>query len=93
VAVEQGKPLSASVISVGQRTPNPVFTGTLDFNAGDYGKGVLAVYNASGALVFSYPVSGQGSVSWNKDKLTSGLYVARLVAGGKIVSRKLIVMR
>ena len=54
---------------------------------------MLKVFNAAGQTVFSKTVSGQGSVSWNAGDLAMGIYMARLTAGSKVVSQKMILIK
>jgi len=60
----------------------------------------LHIYNISGKLLYSWTMQGAGyhSVRWNgKDAnglgLPTGLYLARLYDGSKVLQRKLLMVK
>jgi hypothetical protein len=86
VAVKSGVSLSSLA--------NPFTTATtLSYNTDKASSGMLKVFNAAGQVVFEKTVSGQGSVSWNAGDFAMGIYMARLTAGSKAVSKRMILMK
>jgi hypothetical protein len=95
-----------SAVSV-ERNPAPDVTGSLSLSSMPNpftrstsityhtvsGKGMLRVYSANGALVFSQDVCGSGSAVWNSGKLAAGVYVCRLSAGNLNASRRIVLAR
>jgi hypothetical protein len=74
--------------------PNPFTSATtLNYNTDKALSGMLEVYNAAGQVVFGKTVSGQGSVFWNAGDLAIGIYMARLTAGSKVISIKMMLIR
>jgi hypothetical protein len=94
VSVEDVPVLVSKSISLGQNTPNPFRPSTtIPYNLGHAKQGTIHIYGASGRLVHSEKISGKGSVTWNARHMASGIYLCRLIAGEKMVSRQMILMR
>lgn len=74
--------------------PNPFNPVTIiEYRIETMVKGILTLYNGSGARMFAQDVRGQGRVSWNTTGLASGTYLVRLVAGGKTFQKKMALIR
>jgi hypothetical protein len=92
-AVEASPVAVQSTVSLSS-LPNPFTSATtLSYNTARASSGKLAVYNAAGRVVFEKTVSGRGSVSWNAGDLAMGIYMARLTAGSKVVSQRMILIK
>jgi hypothetical protein len=92
--IEKGPQLSMSRISLSQNTPNPFSASTnIDYNLGRAQTGSIQIFNASGQLVKNASVSGNGSFIWNAKGLTPGIYLCRLAAGKKVLSKRMILMK
>ncbi len=93
-AVEKTKTNIPAAMYLGNNSPNPVkITTTISYNTGSEREGVFKVYNISGKTVFSSSVKGKGSINWNPDKLSSGIYMYRLTVGHKSIVRGMILTR
>jgi hypothetical protein len=88
-------PLKAPLtgVALAQNSPNPFMPNTTISYSTDGHKGQLAIYDATGKLIYSVSVSGQGSLEWSAGERAGGIYLCRLMAGNKTVSRKMILMR
>jgi hypothetical protein len=92
-AVEKGIVAVSGGVSL-RSSPNPFNAATaLHYSTDKASSGILSVYNPSGQVVFSKEVSGQGAVSWNAGQLAIGVYIARLTAGKKTVSQRMILIK
>jgi hypothetical protein len=81
-----------------QNYPNPFNpTTTIQYTLAEPGVAEVAVYNTQGqcvaTLVSGYQSAGAHSVTWNAAGYASGLYFARLEAGGMTEVRKMVVMK
>jgi len=94
VGIEKAASRAAlNTVSLSQNTPNP-FKPMTSIAYNTNGKsGALKIFDASGRMVYSRDVSGQGSVEWNAGRNVSGIYMYRLTVGSKIISKKMILMR
>ncbi len=86
------------VFSLSQNYPNPFNPATsIKFSLDKAGMTNLAVYNMLGQrvadLINSNLSAGDHNVSFNADNLTSGIYIYQLTSGGKILSRKMILLK
>jgi len=81
-------------IALGSNFPNSFSTITnIPYSVESAKSGMLKVYNAQGRMVFTKSVTGKGMVQWNASDLASGIYTCRLIAGNKIVSKNMILMK
>lgn len=89
--------------ALGQNYPNPFNpTTTIEFSLAEAGHARLCIYNAAGQLVAElvngqYAV-GKHAVKWNAvdgngNRVASGLYLYRLETGGKVMQKKLVLMK
>jgi hypothetical protein len=94
VAVEKNKVAVASLAARIAAYPNPFSSSTcLRVSTGKAGRGTLSIFDASGKKVFARNVAGSSVVSWQAEKMPVGIYVARLAAGNRIVSKRIILIK
>jgi len=79
-------------------SPNPFnASATLSFNLPASGRVELKVYDVRGrevaSLVNGHLSSGEHQAVWDADALPSGVYFARLTAGGEIHTQKLLLVK
>jgi hypothetical protein len=75
-------------------SPNPFTqTTTITYNTGNYGDGVLRIYSPAGQMVQAQEVNSAGRISWNSRDLAMGIYMIRLTAGNKVLSRRMILLK
>jgi hypothetical protein len=98
-AVEKGEPREiAGRAELRQNYPNPFNPATsIDIVLHRSGQVRLEVFDISGKLV-DVPVdgflpAGTHSVRWNAAAFASGTYLYRLSSGGRVIARKLMVLR
>lgn len=91
--------VAPKVFALSQNYPNPFNPSTnLKFTVEKSGNAVLKIYNVLGAEVATL-FSGNAEagkyyqVSFNANKLASGVYIARLESGAQMLTRKLILMK
>ncbi|MFH1761126.1 MAG: LamG-like jellyroll fold domain-containing protein [bacterium] len=65
----------------------------IGYNTGDWGRGILNIFNPDGRTVFSMKVKRSGIIKWNTDKFSSGLYVSKLVTGNKSAAERFIIIK
>jgi hypothetical protein len=94
ISVEE-RPETASKNSlIGPISPNPFKPSTrLSYNLGPNRPGTLQIFDIRGKMVFERPIQGSGIVIWDARGFGSGVYVLKLLSGGKTDSRKLILQR
>jgi hypothetical protein len=78
--------------------PNPFNPSTVISFTVEKQRGVrLAIYDAKGILVqtlINQPMGlGENTVIWNATNLSSGIYVARLVSSGLVLTRKVVLIK
>ena len=74
--------------------PNPFNPSTsIAYNLGPARTGTLQIFDICGKMVFERPIRGSGTVVWDAEGLGSGVYVLKVISGGKIYSRKLVLQR
>lgn len=81
-----------------QNYPNPFNpTTTISFSVGKYGPTSIKVFNILGrevtSLVNEEKPPGTYLIMWNADKFPSGIYLYRLSAGGRTITKKMILLR
>jgi hypothetical protein len=87
---------STSKASMKQNVPNPVrVSSTIQYFIPDYTRtATILVTNSKGQQLKSYQVSGTGTITFDVGSLPSGIYNYTLVADGKtILSKQLIIAR
>lgn len=89
------KNLSLTDFSLGQNYPNPFNPETkISFNLREAGNTQIEVYNILGqfvtSLVNGYLEKGEHSITFNAEKLNSGVYIYRLKSGNKVIANKMI---
>jgi hypothetical protein len=104
VAGEPPSKITPTVFSLDQNRPNPISNKTtiISYALPKETKTELTVYNLSGQLVktlvkYTQP-AGYHNVEWNcrdeqGNKVASGVYLYRLVAGDFVATKKLVVIR
>jgi len=95
--------LAAERIALEQNAPNPFNPGTtIAFTLAEAGRAVLDVYDTGGhhvgRLLDGVRPAGRQTVSWdgrgpNGQLLGSGVYFYRLRAGGRVLTRKMILLK
>ena len=63
---------------------------TINYAAAGVQRGEISLYAPSGKLLFSKEVYGQGTVTWNPTSRSSGIYIARLSAGGANLTKTVV---
>ena len=53
----------------------------------------VKIYDIRGKMVFETVVKGAETIVWDASGLGSGVYVLKVISGGKIQSRKLVLQR
>ncbi len=96
-AVKDEKTLP-KVFSLSQNYPNPFNPSTsINFSLSKSGMTNLTIYNMLGqkvaTIVNSNLGAGEHNVTFNADKLTSGLYIYQLTSGNSIISKKMILLK
>lgn len=89
------KNLSLTDFSLEQNYPNPFNPETkISFNLKEAGNTQIEVYNILGqfvtSLVNGYLEKGEHSITFNAEKLNSGVYIYRLKSGNKVIANKMI---
>ena len=74
--------------------PNPAVNEfTISYSGGFYASANLTIYDVTGRLIQTYPLTGTSTVI-STATLPPGIYVCRIDADGTgVISRKLIVMK
>ena len=69
----------------------------IDFSLNEYGKASLKVFNILGCEIADLSQAGytvgKHSVIWNAAQQTSGIYFVRMESGGKVDTRKIVLLR
>ena len=74
--------------------PNPFNPSTsISYNLGPGRTGTLQIFDIRRKMVFRRVVQGSGTLIWVAKGLGSGVYVLKIISGGKKYSRKLILQR
>jgi hypothetical protein len=87
------------VFSLRQNYPNPFNPATvIEFSVARAGRATVTVYNSLGQIVGTlfdgYAVPGQAYQSkFDGANLASGMYVYRLMAGGSVESKRMLLLR
>ncbi|KAA5532114.1 T9SS type A sorting domain-containing protein [Taibaiella lutea] len=91
-----GNALSVTGASMDQNVPNPFSTETvISFNLpNQIGNAYMTVYDLSGKQIKTLPISKRGasSITITSDQLEAGMYIYSIVADGKIVDSKRMVV-
>ncbi|KAA5532115.1 T9SS type A sorting domain-containing protein [Taibaiella lutea] len=91
-----GNSLSVTGASMDQNVPNPFSTETvISFNLpNQIGNAYMTVYDLSGRQIKTLPISKRGasSITITSDQLEAGMYIYSIVADGKIVDSKRMVV-
>jgi len=86
----------AQEIILRQNIPNPfdTFT-TIEYQLPEHVDAAsLVIYDLNGRTIATYDISGKGSVEFITEKLDSGIYVYAIVANGKnIVNKKMLIQK
>ena len=98
VSVNEDMPASPIEFTVSQNYPNPFNPITnIKFRTSNFGFVSLKVYDVLGneirTLVNEEKPAGEYQVTFNGSGLASGVYVYRLKANGKIISKKMILLQ
>jgi hypothetical protein len=88
---------AANTFSLAQNRPNPYRAGTtISFNLPDERHVTLDVYDVTGkrvlTLIDGARAAGPHSVALENRTLTAGVYFYRLVAGGDVAQRKMVIL-
>jgi len=79
---------------IGPISPNPFKpAASIPYHLGFGLKGTLQIFDLRGRLVFSRPIQGSGTVTWDASGLGSGVYLLKALSAGKTYSRKLVLQR
>ena len=86
------------VFSLSQNYPNPFNPSTqISFSLDKAGMTNLTVYNMLGqkvaTLINGNLPSGEHNITFNADKLTSGIYIYQLTSGSNLISKKMILLK
>lgn len=74
--------------------PNPFNPATaIRYETGPAGKGVVSILNLNGQMVFSQKVRGAGGLTWHAADRASGIYLCRLTAGKRVLSKTMILVK
>lgn len=81
-----------------QNYPNPFNPSTnINFSIPQPGNVKLSVYNVLGqevaTLINNYKPAGSYTITWNADKISSGVYIYKLEADNTVVSKKMVLMK
>ncbi|MCH7772420.1 MAG: T9SS type A sorting domain-containing protein [Bacteroidetes bacterium] len=98
VSVNEDMPASPIEFTVSQNYPNPFNPiANIKFRTSNFGFVSLKVYDVLGneirTLVNEEKPAGEYQVTFNGSNLASGVYVYRLKTNGKIVSKKMILLK
>jgi hypothetical protein len=72
--------------------PNPFnTTASIIWNGPHMSNGTLRIFNINGRLVFMNNISGAGTIKWNAEGLSPGLYLLKAETAGRQYFKKIIV--
>ncbi|MBO6522458.1 MAG: T9SS type A sorting domain-containing protein [Balneolaceae bacterium] len=89
---------SPTSIRLDQNYPNPFNPSTtISYQLASPGEVKLQIFNALGqqiaTLVDGFQASGSQSISWNATSVPSGIYMYRLIAGGEVLTKRMMLIK
>jgi len=90
-AIQEGKAPKPDLLSLSIQ-PNP-FNAICEINFSTPVKGNLEILDISGRRLYVTEVEGSGKLTWDASDKTSGIYLIRIIANGKTVQKKIVLLK
>ncbi len=90
-SIQEGKAPKPDLLSLSIQ-PNP-FNAICEINFSTPVKGNLEILDISGRRIYVTEVEGSGKLTWDASDRTSGIYLIRIIANGKTVQKKIVLLK
>ena len=97
-SIEENQPATPTMIALHRNYPNPFnSTTTIEYNLMGVSDVRIDIYNLMGqrleTLIDSEQSAGKHSITWNASGMASGIYFYKLIAGDKVFTKRMTLLK